>query len=127
MAKKSKVAEKPSLTTAQIKAKVNRWRALEEEMAPLETELKAIKTSLVAALEVKDAFEFGEVTLRIMQGKSRKGLNWKAIAFGLAKRLYPTAALLRQWLRDLARKYPNKPNAAYARLFVKNSTEEEAA
>ena len=118
MAGKKKVAElKHQLTTTDIKRLIERWQDLEAEIEPLETELAHIKEILTADLEVKDAFTFGNITLRIMQGSNRPGLQWKKIAQGLAKRLYPDVQSLRRWLRDLARKFPKKPTKAYPRIF----------
>lgn len=128
MAGKKKVAEpvKHQLKTAEIKTLVDRWQELEDEIAPLADELCSIKEQLVADLDVKDAISFGSLTLRIMQGSTRTGLQWKKVAMGLAKRLYPDVPSLRRWMRDLARKFPKKPTKPYARLFEVKADEEAA-
>lgn len=116
--KKKKTAPAPvkhQLTTGDIEALVGRWKELEEEMAPLAEELKGIKDALVDGLDVKDAFTFGNFTLRIMQGQTRTGLNWKKIAGGLAKALYGKG--MREWLVGIAKRYPKCPTKPYARLF----------
>lgn len=128
MAKKAKSEppKKHSLTTAQIKAKVKRWRELEAAMEPFETELKAIKEALVADMDPKDAHEFDGIILRCVQGKSRGlGVNeWKKIAIGLARKVYLDTQSLRDWLRSIARKFPYKPTKPYVRLFEIKETEE---
>ena len=129
MGKKKAKPEPPkkhALTTARIQSYVQRWQALEAEMAPYVEELKQIKDILLADMDPKDAHEFDGVTLRCIQGKSRGlGVNeWKKIAIGLARKVYPDTQALRDWLRSIARKFPYKPTKPYVRLFDVKETEE---
>ncbi len=123
MAKKAVPVEKHQLKSKEILALIARWQVLESEIAPLDEELKGIKDKLVADMDPKEAHEFRDVTLRCIQGKTRKGLQWKVIAFGLAKRLYPDTVSLRRWMRDLARKFPYVSSKPYVKLFTAKEEE----
>lgn len=120
MAKKAAKPEpkKHQLKVAEIQSMVDRWQEIEEEMAPLVEELAGIKSTLVADMDPKDAYEFDSVTLRCIQSKRRKGLEWRKIAFGLAKLLYPTVDNYRAWLKTIVRKHPYEPTKPYVQLYV---------
>jgi adenine C2-methylase RlmN of 23S rRNA A2503 and tRNA A37 len=74
-------------------------------------------------LKAKDVRRYGQLQCVIVQ-QLRRTVDWKGEASSMARRLYPTAAELRQYLIRLARRYPRKAIKPSIRLTMLKKAEE---
>jgi hypothetical protein len=97
---------------------------LNQQYKELDKKYDAAAARVLATLKPKDVRRYGQLQCVIVQ-QLRRSVDWKGEASKLARKLYPTAAELRQYLIRLARLYPRKAVKPSLRITVLKTEEDQ--
>jgi CCR4-NOT transcriptional regulation complex NOT5 subunit len=106
-----------------LKREIEALQDLNEQYKALDKKYDASAAKVLATLKAKDVRRYGQLQCVIVQ-QLRRTVDWKGEASSMARRLYPTAAELRQYLIRLARRYPRKAIKPSIRLTMLKTEEE---
>ena len=106
-----------------LKREIEALQDLNEQYKALDKKYDAAAAKVLATLKPKDVRRYGQLQCVIVQ-QLRRTVDWKGEASSMARRLYPTAAELRQYLIRLARRYPRKAIKPSIRLTMLKTEEE---
>ena len=112
---KTKALPGKSLTVQGLKNHVERMAEIKAEKKALDKEFDTLEAAVVEQLGVGGVFEAGAWRVCIVQAMRRR-VDWKKVAYSLAKILYSEKSAFRAWLKSIVRANRKKACAAFAKL-----------
>lgn len=113
------------LNEGQLRKRIERMKAIKEEISVLEQEWSDLAPAVIDTMGVKGLRQYDDLRAIVLRNLNR-GISWKKEASFLAHKLYPTTAEFRKYLVSLVRRNPKKPGKPFLKLFTIKTEEADA-